>query len=229
MPVDGTCRLCGNQYRARGLSRHLQSCLPKRVDRLEDGSGEAREAFHVAAHGYGVLSNQYRIDLVVAADATLKDVDTVLRRVWMECCGHKSAFYTASQQEADMNARAEDVLAPREQLTYVYDFGTSSEAELNVREVVSLAAPVAPVQLIARNDPPTVTCHACDDATATQVCATCVYRDTFAFCDACADAHEDACPDRPVLRPIVNAPRTGLCGYTGPSREPDRLALDATS
>lgn len=45
----------------------------------------------------------------------------------------------------------------------------------------------------------------------------CLYTDNAAFCDACASKHE--CGEE-MLSPIVDSPRTGVCGYIGPSIEP---------
>lgn len=222
MPLNATCRLCGSEYRTRGLSRHLQACLPKHLDRLEDASEGARKALHIAVHGYGILSNQYRLDLVVDPTTTLNELDDVLRDVWMECCGHRSAF-----SSGDTHDPVGDVASVRDQLRYEYDFGTTSEAELNVRDAIALDGPAAPVQLVARNDPLEPTCHRCGDAPATQICTACTYHaEAFLYCDDCTEAHGATCESGPCFVELVNSPRTGMCGYEGPSVEPERLSLD---
>jgi hypothetical protein len=50
------------------------------------------------------------------------------------------------------------------------------------------------------------------------VCAECVWEDEDGarFCEAHADEHEHD----DMLMPVVNSPRTGMCGYDGPAEPP---------
>ena len=49
---------------------------------------------------------------------------------------------------------------------------------------------------------------------AVQLCAECDADEGVAFlCNACAAQHE--CGEE-MLRPVVNSPRMGVCGYSGP-------------
>jgi hypothetical protein len=59
-------------------------------------------------------------------------------------------------------------------------------------------------------------CSACTKA-ATQICLQCAEVGAGEFCDACAGQHD--CGEE-MLLPLVNSPRTGVCGYCGPSVEP---------
>lgn len=48
---------------------------------------------------------------------------------------------------------------------------------------------------------------------------TCFLRDLWLeccgrLCADCADDHGEEC-DRPAFLPVVNSPRSGVCGYTG--------------
>jgi hypothetical protein len=69
------------------------------------------------------------------------------------------------------------------------------------------------IGILAGNDAPQIPCEACGEALATQICSECLWTgDTAAlFCDPCLKehGHEELVP------PLVNSPRTGLCGYTG--------------
>ncbi len=47
---------------------------------------------------------------------------------------------------------------------------------------------------------------------ATLVCSQCVHFGEAWLCDECAPKHE--C-DEESFPPVLNAPRTGVCGYTG--------------
>lgn len=82
----GTCALCGYRVVKAGMTRHLKSCLPKH-DKAEN---KPTKLYHLRAEGRYVP--HYWLDLEVAADATLHDLDRFLRQVWLECCGHLSMF-----------------------------------------------------------------------------------------------------------------------------------------
>jgi hypothetical protein len=236
MSTQARCRLCKSSYTVRGMTRHLQACLPDHQERLEAGAGPSRTAYLITARAAGVLSNDYRLDLVVDGQAPFSALDTVLRSTWMECCGHMSAFWQDRPfgTEIDDNQAVASFVNEGDDIAYTYDFGTTSDAQLQVQSGIQLAMPAAAVQLVARNNPPAVPCDRCDAAAATQLCSSCLYgHDAFAFCADCAERHVDgACPegvDEYMMMPVLNSPRIGLCGYTGPSREPDRLESASAS
>jgi hypothetical protein len=66
------------------------------------------------------------------------------------------------------------------------------------------------VEILARNDPPEIKCSHCDNLAA-HICVECDY-DNCWLCDDCAEDHE--CGED-MLLPVVNSPRTGVCGYVG--------------
>lgn len=56
------------------------------------------------------------------------DIDRLLRRTWLECCGHMSEFYGRDRRKVSMNATLLGAFgAVGERLGYVYDFGSSTE------------------------------------------------------------------------------------------------------
>ncbi|MEW6573824.1 MAG: hypothetical protein AB1374_09365 [Bacillota bacterium] len=170
----------------------------------------------------------YWMHLDVRAKAKLKDLDRFLRDIWLECCGHLSAFiiqkerYSSSPDrfgfENSMNFAVGGLLLPGIKCYYEYDFGTPTELVLTVvserlseRKGGKKGAPA--VQLLARNNAPAITCLSCGGI-ATQVCSWCVCEGGNAWlCDDCAAEH--ACGEDYLLL-VVNSPRVGICGYTGP-------------
>ena len=66
------------------------------------------------------------------------------------------------------------------------------------------------VRLLARNDPPALSCAECTSA-AILVCPYCP--EDGLFCDTHAAAHGHAAEE--AYLPVVNSPRMGICGYTG--------------
>jgi hypothetical protein len=96
---------------------------------------------------------------------------------------------------------AEDVLfGPREKTT---------ELKLRVVEFRERQVNKPDITLLAQNEPPAWECAKCGNP-ATQIQATGWGLDVDSlFCDACVDDEEEA------YLPLVNSPRTGVCGYCG--------------
>jgi hypothetical protein len=166
----------------------------------------------------------YWLHLAAPADARLAEVDEFLRDIWLECCGHLSAFNFRGRQaissldpdfeplwddQEDMSAQLKEVLQPGTVFDYEYDFGSTTELRLKVLGVIEAAA--GEVRLLARNDQPRILCDACGKSPAMKICTECQGNGGW-FCDGCAEEHE--C-DPTFLLPVVNSPRTGVCAYGG--------------
>jgi hypothetical protein len=158
----------------------------------------------------------------VDGSSTLERLDTFLRDVWVECCGHLSCF-TINGEEYHSNARSafgerlkgmkitlDRLITPGMSFDYEYDFGTTTELSLKV-----ISSGVGRVKngihLLARNNAPTFKCAKCGSG-ATDVCTDCYWEGEAMFCKKCLEKHK--CGEEMAL-PIVNSPRMGLCGYTG--------------
>jgi hypothetical protein len=166
----------------------------------------------------------YWLHLAVPVEESLDSLDYFLRKIWVECCEHLSAFTIegvvyASQcadelEESGMEVQLGRVLRPGMIFKYEYDFGTTTELRLKVVGFWEREAEGDAIQLLARNDAPQVHCHQCGKEIATQICSDCQCRGAGAgwLCDDCADQHE--CGSEMFL-PVVNSPRAGVCGYSG--------------
>lgn len=121
-----------------------------------------------------------------------------------------------SSDDRLMGESLENKLEPGVVFNHEYDFGTTTTLVLRVAG--EHAAPALPgeFKLLARNDPPAISCSQCDQP-ATQICVECIPEGEGALCNACASRHE--CGEE-MLAPLINSPRAGVCGYCGPSREP---------
>lgn len=210
----GTCALCGAQITKADANRHLAACL------TQHQSATAVKGYHLMAEGAD--APQYWMHFYARATATLRDVDEYLRRAWLECCGHMSAFriggtdYEISdsprgwvrKDRMGIDTELQYVLSPGLEFSYEYDFGSTTELGLQV--VGELAHPPRGrgVQLLALNDPPQYECSVCHkpaqvvDAGSEEL-----------YCKACGRKHAE---DVDMLLPLVNSPRTGVCAYTGP-------------
>jgi len=140
----------------------------------------------------------------VPLEAAFSAVDTFLRKIWCECCGHLSAFRAGGATYG--KARKISSLAIGDNLIYEYDFGSTTEILLTVVDGISRPRQREKICLLARNEPHKDVCDSCG-APATVVNS---WEGEF-LCDECAKNVEDEA----ALLPVVNSPRCGVCGYSG--------------
>ena len=205
-----------------GMARHLPGCGRRReaVAAADAGNGARTELVHLQVRdGY---DGHYWLNLEVDAEATLKQLDHYLRRIWLECCDHLSQFSVGGWRGAPigMTRKVGMVFRPGLEVTHIYDFGTSSVTLLQAVGVrAGKRTTKHPIALMARNALPTVPCEECD-APATRICMQCVYDEDRegTLCEAHAAAHPHDEYGEPM--PLVNSPRVGMCGYDGPAEPP---------
>ena len=220
----GKCRFCDGIFSKAAMARHLNICAQRQAF-AETAPSQKTRLFHIAVQGR--YAPEYWMHLEVVANAKLKTLDSFLRGIWLECCGHLSAFTIEGQryvsemdenpffdselEEKGMNSKIGSVLRTGVSFIHEYDFGTTTELALRVVSEREGEPLNRPIQIMARNEPPQITCSVCGKI-ATQVCAQCIYDGKGWLCDKCASVHE--CGEE-VLLPVVNSPRVGMCGYTG--------------
>jgi len=206
----GTCALCKSTFDKSGMTKHLQSCMKKNSIDFSSAEGESPSLrfYHLVVEGHHLP--EYWMHLKISSQARFGDLDGFLREVWVECCGHLSAFYI-EREEIGMNRKFAHVLQPEMKLSYEYDFGSTTELTLKVVSEFKSDTKTAEVEMLARNDPPQIKCSYCNNR-ATRICTECSYEGTGWLCDGCVEDHE--CGED-MLLPVVNSPRTGVCGYVG--------------
>jgi len=197
------------------MTRHLSTCGAPGPEK--EPPNQSFHLFVEARH-----NKMYWMHLGVPLDAPLARVDAFLRDIWLECCGHMSAFTIEGRQylsagarelgESGMGVRTGRVLYPGMVFTYEYDFGSTTELKLKVLALRELETNRGKVKPLARNDEPEVACEQCGNHTATQICQECDCKGQGWLCEACAEGHD--C-DPELLLPVVNSPRAGVCGYCG--------------
>lgn len=199
----GVCALCGARAGKAAMARHVRTCLGEKLD------GVRSRALIVRVQPAG--APMFWLDIAAGPTAKLKDLDALLRRVWLECCGHLSEFYRGPRDKVPMNRTIDEVLGtPGTRLGYVYDFGSSTELVVSHAGVVGAAA-VKKVLVVARNEAPLWSCEVCGQA-ATTLCAECSDGEGGFYCATHASEHR--CGEE-MLRPVANSPRMGVCGYSG--------------
>ena len=208
--TSGICLLCNSKYTKLGMTKHLKSCIPKSLRNQSEQNNRQQPFFHILVMGY--YTPDYWLYLKVNCEASLGTLDQFLRYIWLECCGHLSAFRHKGS-ELGMKRKLKDVLEPGMELLHEYDFGTPTE--LLVKVLGSYEGPIEknkPIRILSRNEAPEILCGNCGKAPAVEICTECQWDETGWLCQACAETHE--C-DEDMRLPVVNSPRTGVCGYTG--------------
>jgi Plasmid pRiA4b ORF-3-like protein len=215
---SGKCNLCGDTFTKASMKGHLRKCKqPKSpAPNIRD------ESLHIVVQGGH--RNIYWLHLAVPQHLPLSALDDFLRRTWLECCGHMSAFTIAGQRyaavpmedlggikERSMKVSIGHVLSEGARFMHEYDYGSTTELSLEVAGLIHLDEVPKGIKLLARNAPPEISCVDCE-AIATQVCTQCLWQGGGWVCDQCATEHE--CGEE-MLLPVVNSPRVGVCGYTG--------------
>lgn len=220
-PPDGTCLLCDDTYTKQGMTNHLATCREEHIP-------SERETVQLMIEG------RYRPDfwahLDIDSEATLADLDTFLRKLWLEpCCGHMSAFTIGEERysirpmdtldEHDMDVPLQQVITDGTEFTHEYDFGTTTElagrvtsTEMGAPENDTSRHGLDAIQLLAQNELPDIHCGVCG-APASVVCSIHNHEQDGWLCDDCAQDHE--CNEEMFL-PVVNSPRVGRCAYSGP-------------
>jgi len=219
----GKCYFCKRTFSKKGMTRHLQSCS-KRKNILESSLGNKSikkvKIFHIIAEGNDYLSD-YWLHIEVPAIATLEELDNLLRDVWLECCGHLSLFKIEDEiyfsepdenwEQEDMSIELSNVLSLNKKFYHEYDFGSTTYLKLKVVSERESEIKDTSIRIIARNDPPPIMCSYCDKLS-TEICTECLWSSGGWLCDDCAKKHKCS---REMFLPVVNSPRTGVCGYTG--------------
>ncbi|SFN05355.1 IS1096 element passenger TnpR family protein [Thermodesulforhabdus norvegica] len=212
--MKGKCYLCNQTFSKAGMTKHLRTHLKN------DGD---TKLFHIMVDG--LYEPQYWLHIEIKANAKLKDLDQFLRDLWLECCGHLSAFeiggvsyhsdyfdFDLDPTAKDMNVPVNKVLNPGMEFYHIYDFGSSTELRLKVLGERKGKAKEK-VRILARNNPPEKACGCGEKAK--WVCTQCFVDnlgENCYFCEKCAKEHE--CGEE-MLLPVVNSPRSGVCGFEG--------------
>ena len=213
---SGQCRRCGRTVRKNQASSHLLACL-----------GPGRELLIKAE----APRSPYFTYFTAPRGTTWQALDDALRDLWVECCDHLSAFTIGDnsfesevfdpgpfplsrRRHRAMNSPILRGTPVNEKIVYEYDFGTTTELVLIVVAdgVNGLASDR--IKLAARNAAPTYPCEQCGKPASVMV-----GWDRRTYCGTCQDALPNA--EREIEWPILNSPRVGICGYTGPSLEPE--------
>jgi len=206
------CLICGSEYTARGIGRHVPSCLKKRFENVVQ-----KDATYYLLFIRPNFTKDYFLYLLLAQTTKLRELDEFLRAIWLECCGHMSAFFYGRFNEIPKKYSISEVGDISDSIIYHYDFGSTTE--LHIQIIGKYRGPAGlkkKIVILARNSQPIVPCDECGKRPAVQICTECQWSGGGWLCEQCAKEH--TCEDAMFL-PVCNSPRTGVCGYVGETRE----------
>ena len=214
----GPCMLCKEVINKSQMTRHLKKC----VENIDDGNGPSVKMFHLVIEGTHMP--MYWLHVEIPGAMTLAHLDSFLRDIWLECCGHLSCF-TIDGERYSVHPMEDPMFGPREKtmrqkiynvlnvgtkFQYEYDYGSTTELKLRVVDVRERQIKQPDITLLARNEPPPWECAKCGKpATEIQASGWGLDEDSL-FCDDCVGDDEEE-----GYLPLVNSPRTGVCGYCG--------------
>ncbi|MHB0801988.1 hypothetical protein PVK73_20770 [Bacillus thuringiensis] len=213
----GICNICKNEFGKVAMKKHVLKCN-------DQGSGKT-SYFLIRVEDF--YCKDYWLYIQAKDTVTLEDLDAFLRDIWLECCGHLSAFiidevvynsYVDSEMtdmfsdsaEHMLNYRLKDLISETTVFRHDYDFGSTTSLKLTVVEKYKGIETINKITLLARNIQQ-YECAQCGNT------ACYIFHDyeseTFEpFCEGCAKYYEKNEDDVFI---IVNSPRMGVCGYTG--------------
>jgi hypothetical protein len=216
MHTKGKCMQCGEVYSPAKANTHLLACIAKSLP----PSQEKIEGYLVQI-AWAEQPNLYWMFVALPKGVSLGALDRFLRDIWLECCGHLSRFSIGNRRymshtesgypSQSMKNKMSQLLTPGMEFAYVYDMGSSTELELEVIETIA-ACPAKQITLLIKNDLPTFPCTSCKKPS-TIICSYCGET----TCTGCSKDHSCAVNegDTYMLMPLVNSPRSGVCGYEG--------------
>jgi hypothetical protein len=220
--MRGACAYCGEIITRRSVMKHLDNCS-KRQESLRAAEASERDAerlWHLRVQD--AYDKDFWLDLEMRGTATLAKLDDYLRAIWLECCGHLSEFTIGGWggRKVAMSRKADAAFEEGLTLRHLYDFGTTSETDVRVLGARSGKATTKhPIALLARNLQPEAACQECGQP-AGWWCEECAYEDDRSglLCEEHVKDHPHEDYGEPVA--LVNSPRLGMCGYTGPAEPP---------
>jgi hypothetical protein len=91
--MTGTCNFCKEEFDKRSMTQHLKRCkLRAAAIAAEDAKKRKVKTRLLHLIVEGQYNPQYWMHLEISANEPLLTLDSFLRDIWLECCGHLSAF-----------------------------------------------------------------------------------------------------------------------------------------
>ena len=219
--MKGKCYYCNEKLSEITVKRHVKGCIIRK-ENIEESIANSKKtkSQYVLSIVPQYGSQEYCLYIAIDTDLNLNNLDSFLRNIWLECCGHLSTFiidginYDSSQEEEfesfsqhkTMDLKLRQVITVGDKFTYDYDFGSTTSLKLEVIEEYFTGENYSQIEILARNEEIHNLCSNCN-----KPAEFFDYEEEKFFCYNCID--EDA--DMVYVPEYTNSPRDGVCAYEG--------------
>ncbi|GCD11594.1 SEC-C metal-binding domain-containing protein [Clostridium tagluense] len=219
--MKGKCYYCNEELSERTVKRHVKGCKDRKekIKEAMESSKKTKSQYVLSiVPQYG--AKEYCLYIAIDINSTLKNLDSFLRDIWLECCGHLSSFiiddvnYDSSVEEDSdfffndetMDFKLRQVISVGDKFRYDYDFGSTTKLKLEVIDEYLTGEKHSEIEILARNEEIQNFCANCN-----KKAEYFDYEEEKFFCADCIDEDNDVV-DVPEY---TNSPRDGVCGYEG--------------
>ena len=89
MKSEGKCLFCGKTFAKAGIHRHLATHLKEKA-----AAGSPGKSFLIKVEPHKKMETfPYFLSLWIDGETEMDDIDDFLRKIWLDCCWHKSEFW----------------------------------------------------------------------------------------------------------------------------------------
>ncbi len=158
--MQGKCYYCNKELTERTIKRHMKNCsgMKQVIEEKMKDTKEVRDQFIISIKDK-YKPNVYCIYVSIDANLQLQHLDKFIRDIWVECCGHLSAFnidremyHDNSDGQYEMNFYLKDILNVDKKFEYQYDFGSTTYLILEVVDMIKVPSEFSQIEIIARNN-----------------------------------------------------------------------------
>jgi hypothetical protein len=200
----GKCNNCGIKLEKNEMINHIQKCA-----KTTDNQGV--EGLIIQLLIEADKMPEYWLLVEGINKATFQQLDSCLRKIWLECCDHLSRFYEMRNQISKQTTFVDYFTKPGITFKYKYDF-KSTTALMGKSIYLRKGSIGKNIRLLAQNLPLVLNCSECNKP-AVIVCPYCIDVKPTLFCAYHAEKHR--CSSKETFLPVVNSPRMGICKYIG--------------
>lgn len=198
----GNCYLCGKTIAKSSYQKHYTAHCVKEEQKTADEQG------CVLIKVESVENPNYWLYLDAPITASLKTLDSFLRDIWLECCGHLSGFYKPGYGDIPKTTRIGD-LRMGVTIRYEYDYGSTTELKITFVAGFTRPKQRKAIRLLCRNESIEYPCCVCGKPASVIALEQMRHHEDPYFCEVCLPE------DSVDTLPVVNSPRMGVCGYCG--------------
>ncbi|MFT5875379.1 MAG: hypothetical protein ACI8WT_004370 [Clostridium sp.] len=232
--MKGKCYYCNEELSERTIKRHVKGCKIKKA-KIEESiaSSKKTKSQYILSIVPQYGSKEYCLYIAIDIDLILKNLDSFLRNIWLECCGHLSSFiidgvnydfsvedeFEFFSQTETMDFKLSQVISVGDKFTYDYDFGSTTALKLEVIDEYVAGDNHSQIEILARNEEIQNFCANCNEKANYFD-----YEEEKFFCEECID--EDS--DMVDKFEYTNSPRDGVCGYVG-NRDTEKQYLPGSN